>query len=257
MAEARRTEPQQYQQQYPAQPREHGLLYNLVWGWPWKLVGVILASLMVSLVIEYVGIAFFWPEMGAAHSQAVMNTEFGYLSSDFTRSLLLSEPAATVTRWVTDAYQWAFVDSGIIGWIQQTYQAEMNSGNAVSRNPKGSTSWPGNYRQQYMLATVYVSIVTLIRVTIIALSVPLFVLVIGVAVVEGLGRRDLRRFGAGYESSFLYHRAKRLIKPAVYLPVMAYLSWPSAVYPNLLLLPAALMLGLTITITTASFKKYL
>jgi hypothetical protein len=38
---------------------------------------------------------------------------------------------------------------------------------------------------------------------------------------------------------------------------MAYLSWPSAVYPNLLLLPAALMLGLTITVTTASFKKYL
>ena len=88
MAEARRTAPQQYPQQYPAQPREHGLLYNLVWGWPWKLVGVILASLIVSLVIEYVGIAFFWPEMGAAHSQAVMNTEFGYLSSDFTRSRL-------------------------------------------------------------------------------------------------------------------------------------------------------------------------
>jgi hypothetical protein len=38
---------------------------------------------------------------------------------------------------------------------------------------------------------------------------------------------------------------------------MAYLSWPSAVYPNLLLLPAAIMLGLAITVTTASFKKYL
>ncbi|UJQ26207.1 DUF4400 domain-containing protein (plasmid) [Pantoea agglomerans] len=51
--------------------------------------------------------------------------------------------------------------------------------------------------------------------------------------------------------------AKRLIKPAVYIPAMAYLSWPSAVYPNLLLLPAAIMLGLAITVTTASFKKYL
>jgi len=43
MAEARRTASQQYQQQQPVQPREHGLLYNLVWGWPWKLIGVILA----------------------------------------------------------------------------------------------------------------------------------------------------------------------------------------------------------------------
>lgn len=256
MSEARRTAPQPYQQQ-PVPPREHGLIYNLIWGWPWKLIGVILASLFVSLIIEYIGIAFFWPEMGATHSQEVMNTEFGYLSSDFTRSLLLSEPAVTVTRWITDAWQWAFVDSGIISWIQTQYETEMNSGNEISRNLKGASNWLAGYLQQYLLATVYVTIVTLIRVTIIALSVPLFLLVVCVAVVEGLGRRDLRRFGAGYESSFLYHRAKRLIKPAVYLPVMAYLSWPSAVYPNLLLLPAAIMLGLTITVTTASFKKYL
>jgi hypothetical protein len=38
---------------------------------------------------------------------------------------------------------------------------------------------------------------------------------------------------------------------------MLYLSWPTAVYPNLLLLPAAILLGITVTVTTASFKKYL
>jgi len=37
------------------------------------------------------------------------------------------------------------------------------------------------------------------------------------------------------------------------LPVI----WPMAVYPNLLLLPAAVLLGIAVTVTTASFKKYL
>ncbi|MBB8115463.1 DUF4400 domain-containing protein, partial [Escherichia coli] len=73
-------------------PRRHGLLYNLLWGWPWALAGIVLSSLLLSLLIEYVGIAFFWSEQGAKHSEAVMNTELGWLSSEFTRSLLLSTP---------------------------------------------------------------------------------------------------------------------------------------------------------------------
>lgn len=38
---------------------------------------------------------------------------------------------------------------------------------------------------------------------------------------------------------------------------MAIQSWPPAVYPNLLLLPAAMMLGMTLAVLMASFKKYL
>lgn len=74
----------------PSPPRQHGLLWNLLWGWPWMLVGILFSSLLLSLLVEYIGIAFFWPEQGAAHSEAVMKTELGWLSSEFTRSLLLS-----------------------------------------------------------------------------------------------------------------------------------------------------------------------
>lgn len=42
------------------QPKEHGFLFNLLWEWPWKLIGMLLASLFFSLVMEYIGIAFFW-----------------------------------------------------------------------------------------------------------------------------------------------------------------------------------------------------
>ncbi|EJL91397.1 replicative DNA helicase [Pantoea sp. GM01] len=72
-------------------------------------------------------------------------------------------------------------------------------------------------------------VVTLIRVTFLVLSIPLFLMAVLVAVVDGLGRRDLRRYGAANESSFVYHHAKRFVRPAFYVPCMVYLSWPSAV----------------------------
>jgi len=93
--------------------------------------------------------------------------------------------------------------------------------------------------------------------TILVLSIPLFLMVILVAMVDGLGRRDLRRYGAAYGSSFVSHHTKRSVKSAFYVPCLGYLSWPSAVYPNLLRLPAALLLGMPLVVLTASFKKYL
>jgi len=131
-----------------------------------------------------------------------------------------------------------------------------SGGNAVATGLSAGSRWLASVLQEYLLAKVYVAVVTLIRVTILVLSIPLFLMVV-VAVVDGLGRRDLRRYGAAYESSFIYHHAKRFVKPAFYVPCMVYLSWPSAVYPNLLLLSAALMLGMALAVLTASFKKYL
>lgn len=95
-----------------------------------------------------------------------------------------------------------------------------------------------------MLETVCVEVVTLIRVTILVLSIALILMVVLVVVVYGLGRRDLRRYGVAYESSFVYHHTKRCVKPAFFVPSMVYLSWPSAVCPNLLLMPTTLMLGM-------------
>lgn len=251
MAEAQRVPPR------PEAEKRHGLLYNLLWGWPWALIGMVLASVMLSLLIEYTGMIFFWPEAGASHSEAVMHTELGWLSTEFTRSLLLSEPSVTVVRWLNAAYQWLFVDSGFSGWIKQQYVQQMHSGNDFSRQLNSLSGWLAGYLHEYLLAAVWICVITLIRLAVLILSVPLFIMVVLVALTEGLGRRDLRRYGAGYESSFVYHHAKKLVKPSIVLPVMLYLSWPAAVWPNFLLLPAAMLLGVTVTVTAASFKKYL
>ncbi|CAI1910910.1 integrating conjugative element membrane protein, PFL_4697 family [Serratia entomophila] len=245
--------PQPVQQSQP--PKPHGLLMTVLWDMPWRIIGMLLVSLLFSLIVEYIGIAFFWPEQGAEHSRSVMVTESGYFSEGFTRSLLLSAPVTTVSTWITVGYQWLFVNSGFLEWLQSAQSS--NSGNALTDGLNVGGAWLIQVAREYLMASMYVTLVFLMRVTILVLSVPLFVLVALVGIVDGMVRRDLRRYGAGYESSFLYHHAKRFVKPALFIPCIVYLSVPFSVYPNLLLLPAALLMGLAISVTMGSFKKYI
>ena len=86
---------------------------------------------------------------------------------------------------------------------------------------------------------------------------PLFLMAAFVGLVDGLVRRDVRRFGAGRESGFVYHRARASLMPLVVLPWVTYLALPVSVHPLLILLPSAVMLGVAVCIVAATFKKYL
>ncbi|ECA1950167.1 TIGR03747 family integrating conjugative element membrane protein [Salmonella enterica subsp. enterica serovar Virchow] len=253
-------EQQAAQQKTQAAPERPGLLRSLLWDMPWHIIGILLASLFFSLLIEYAGLVFWWPEQGSRHAREMMETELGYLSSDFTRSLFLSRPAVTMMAWINTGYQRMFVDSGFLHFIsRETGHAGAGHGpdTVLMAEMSAVTGWLLTHLGDFLQASVYITVVFAVRVAILALSVPLFVMVVMVAVVEGLSRRDLRRYGAGYESSFLYHHAKRFIRPSLVYPCMLYLSWPTAIYPNLMLLPAALLLGASVTVLTSTFKKYL
>ena len=243
------------QRQQTAPPKQPGLFITLFWLMPWKVVGILLASLLVSLLIEYAGMTFIWAGEGAEHSRQVMLTESGYLSEGFTRSLILSQPVVVISAWIQEAYQWIFVDTGFISWVNTARSVHSQGGTVETLSRAGS--WLARALWEYLQATVYVTIIFAIRVAILVLSVPLFIMVSVIGIVDGLVRRDLRRYGAGYESSFVYHHAKRYVKPAMYGPCMLYLAWPTAVWPNLLLLPSAIMLGFVLTVVTGAFKKYL
>lgn len=240
----------------PSRQKQSGPFGMLLWDLPVSLIGILLGSLLVSLLIEYACIALLWPDEGASHSYQVMVAESHWLSEGYTRSLLMAVPVETISRWVHTAWNWLFIDSGFSHWLQsfrETGQKGTGVIPTINRFGDSLIGWLGEYLQ----ATLWVTLIFFIRVMILFLSLPLFGLVIITGIVEGLVRRDLRRYGAGYESSFVYHHAKRFIKPALYGPCMLYLAWPTAVWPNLLLLPSALLLGGVLAIVTASFKKYL
>jgi hypothetical protein len=67
-----------------------------------------------------------------------------------------------------------------------------------------------------------------------------------VGLVDGLVRRDVRGFGAGRESGFVYHRARASLMPLAVLPWVTYLALPVSVHPLLILLPSAALLGVAV-----------
>ncbi|EBZ0369731.1 DUF4400 domain-containing protein, partial [Salmonella enterica subsp. enterica serovar Typhi] len=106
-------------QSSPPPRKPPGLLTLVLWIWPVRLLAFLLVSWMAGVFIEWAGMFFFWSDQGALHSQSVMNKELGYLSADFTQSLIFSSPSVTTMGWISSAYQWAFVDSGLLTWIQK------------------------------------------------------------------------------------------------------------------------------------------
>jgi integrating conjugative element membrane protein (TIGR03747 family) len=111
--------------------------------------------------------------------------------------------------------------------------------------------------ESYLIAAAYTTLVFLVRLLVLCLTLPLFLMAAFVGLVDGLVRRDVRRFGAGRESGFIYHRAKAALMPLAVLPWVIYLALPVSVNPLLILLPSAALLGAAVCIAAATFKKYL
>ncbi|ECE0739801.1 TIGR03747 family integrating conjugative element membrane protein [Salmonella enterica] len=233
-------------------PKNPGLLWLLLWRLPWHIAGILLVSLFLSLLVEYTGLVFWWPEQGAQHARTMMETELRFLAEDFTRSLVMSQPSVTVVSWVQEGYRWLTENMMPAGTLNNG-----SSGILFIQTVATSGTLLAVQVRVFLEATLYITVVFVVRVSILLLSLPLFVMAATVAMVEGLSIRDVRRYGAGYESSFLYHHARGLIKPSLVYPCMAYLSWPAAAYPNAFLLPSALLFGVVLTVQASTFKKYL
>ena len=113
------------------------------------------------------------------------------------------------------------------------------------------------WAERYLIAAAFITLTFMVRLLVLVLTLPLVLTAVFVGLVDGLVRRDVRKFGAGRESGFVYHRAKASLLPLAILPWVIYLAMPVSVHPLLILLPSAALLGLAVSLTAGSFKKYL
>ncbi len=237
------------------QVRDTGLIGKTI-SLPFAFFGIMLASLGVSILTEWIGITFFWPELGWRHSQGMLNDELGWINDNVVRSLVLEQPGKTARYLINLGYEWLFEKTGLIDWIRESAARSRHD----ALHAQGIHAWLGwlyVHIEDYGLAVVYTTLTFLARLVVLTLSIPLFLMAAFTGLVEGLVRRDLRRFGAGRESGFIYHRAKRLIVPLSVAPWIIYLALPVSWPPVLVLLPCAAALGMAVSITAGSFKKYL
>jgi integrating conjugative element membrane protein (TIGR03747 family) len=223
---------------------------------PFRFLAVLFGSLMLSILIECIGLHLFWPEESWRHSERMLQHELDQLSGHFRQSLLVQEPARTAQLLVTRTYNTLFIETGAADWGQGA-SSQARSDSVVKPSFKRLLGLVYAHIEVYVRAALYTVLTFLVRLLVLFLSLPLFVMAVLVGLIDGLVRRDLRKFGAGRESGFLYHRARATLLPLFVLPLVIYLALPISVHPVFALLPGAVLLAVAVDVTAGSFKKYL
>jgi integrating conjugative element membrane protein (TIGR03747 family) len=233
-------------------PAQRGLLSRAL-GSIARVAGWLVAALLFSIIIEWAGMLLWWKDEGSLHSRAMLQKELSYLSDDFRRSAVSSDPARFARHFADGFYhylfEWThFID--FIRWLKQPPRPDESHILVVLRSAYAQSA-------EYVLAAMTVTQVFAVRLAVLTLATPVFVLFGFVALVDGLVQRDLRRWSGGRESSFVYHHAKKVIFPAVILAWIVYLGMPTSIHPNYVILPFAGLFALALAIAAGSFKKYL
>lgn len=203
---------------------------------PVMLFMALCLSLLLNILIEWLGMALDWWDLpGAQHSLSMLETELAWLNADFRDAL--GNPVHLARSFASDLHTALFV------W----------QGQDVSLSLQESRSRLGEYG---LAAIVSVQLFG-VRMAILVLSLPVFLVFAVVATVDGLVVRELRRWGGANEQGYVYHHVKRLIGPMIWLPLIIYLSLPTSIHPNWIVMPFAAFFALAIWVTTQTFKQYL
>jgi integrating conjugative element membrane protein (TIGR03747 family) len=218
-----------------------------------KVIQWLLFSLVFSIIIEWAGMVLWWPDEGLEHSRTMLTREISYLDNDFRRSVITSDPARFAKRFADNTYHYLFEVTRFVAFIRWISPPPV-------KNEQGLR--PTLYKiyhpiAEFVIAMMQVTQVFSVRLAILTLAMPVFLLFSLVALVDGLVQRDLRRWGGGRESSFVYHYAKKAALPLVVLAWVIYLALPFSLHPTFVVLPFAALFALTVAVTASTFKKYL
>lgn len=132
------------------------------------VIGLLIASLLFSILIEWAGLLLFWSDQGWRHSQAMLSSELGWLSEHFTSSLIIQQPGQTIVQWLDFLQQWLLVKTGFTDFAQQARASSQDN-----------RFWSGLNQlyvsiEDFVLAVVYVTFTFVVRLTILVLATPCF-----------------------------------------------------------------------------------
>ncbi|HHX9841454.1 TPA: TIGR03747 family integrating conjugative element membrane protein [Salmonella enterica subsp. enterica] len=221
----------------PPPARRPGLI-----GWlallPGVLVGFCLGAWMLAMALEWLGDAFLWRNTCANHSEQVLQATWQWWRGSAGAPVLLVEDLAIVS----DTLQ-----QGITALVH-------------SLNGQSGLFWTETVTTVIrcaLLSAGNVTLTFLLRLAILLQALPLFVLIIVIGLIDGLVRRDLRKFGAGHESGFVYHHARRMIASSLAATGLVWLAVPYVLEPEYVMMTGAMSIGLAVSVAVGVFKKYL
>lgn len=250
----------------PVKPATRGpvlLAFEMMMG----LIMVSVSACVIGLMIEIAGMYTFWKGQGTQHARSVVEQDLGYIAAA-PKSLLIDDTVAFSHKMI-GYIAWPYEKFGVLQWYANSHdpkaqqaaaaQAVTASGKkTISGSLKGTTASAGRFISTMLVLSMYVAMDVALRLSIALYALPAFVLACLVGAVDGLVRRDLRRWSGGRESSFIYHHAKRYTAWALTGGFGLYLTWPFGGFnPAYMVLVFTVLVAATLSTTVAALKKYM
>lgn len=199
-----------------------------------SLIAAYLGSLLLSITVELIGIAFgWWHQPGALHAKESLNRELGWLNEDFKQVMIA--PVDVAFAFLNAFYDYV-IEATYFGWLIRELE--------------------GTAAQPYFLAAAYVIELNAVRLAVIVMSMPALLFFGIYALIDGLNERDIRAWSVGRESARIHHHAKRWVLPTAYMAVIVYLSSPISIHPSFFVLFFALPFSYAIWLAAMTYKKY-
>lgn len=225
--------------------------FNTILGAVLKVLFSLVLALIFSIAIEIVGMNMWWEEEGIMHSRQMLQYELDRFS-EHANIIELSETQLKVVSLCL-AGQKEVVRLANLSEISEKYQNITNDFNFL---PKSLRAFDFSTFESYVEATINITKVFALRLATLVLSIPLFAIILLVGFVDGLVERDLRKWGAGRESSTVFQLARSFIGPLAIGAWVVYLGIPFSINPNYIILPFAILFGMSVRVTTERMKKY-
>ena len=212
-----------------------------------------LSSWIFGTALTILGDHTFWKGRGVERAIAAVEEDFGYLQG-YPRSLMVDDTVA-FARDFAELVARPFHSLGAPAFIARTTAIEPDAvANPHARAVRRIVKEVGRAVE----TAYYVAQDTAIRLAIAFYALPAFAMAIFIGLIDGLVRRDLRRWTGGRESSYVYHHSKRFTWWFLTAGFTAYLAWPFGGFnPAYLVLIFATLVAAALSTTASTFKKYL
>lgn len=160
-------------------------------------------------------------------------------------------PADRALRWALVAYDWLYIRTGV-DRVLLTTPADLTSPELAMR--RGMSTVVAQPRWQ---AVIVGTQLLAVRAALLPSIIPTLALAYGLAILDGLIARSVRRSAGGRESATLYHRAKYIHASLATVALVAWFWWPSHVDLTTLVIAAVVAGATLLRIQLKFYKKYL
>lgn len=224
---------------------DRGMLWTLL---KWFLLWIPLLVIVADMVCVFM----VWKPDGVARLREVLAQDLQYIGVTLDGAAA-DRPAEFALHTADALYKGAFVVTGIDGLARRYADPpapDAGIGDTLFR-PLFVAAWPA------MEALMVIVQLYGVRLAVLTLSLPLFMLAAAAGAADGGMAWYLRRVGGGRESAYLYHRFKRIVLVSLIGVTGIYLVAPISLDPRMVILPFAATFGFAVRMSSALFKKYL